>query len=127
MTADQRLDQLEPLLSEAITVLDRHTVQLRQLHEGFAKNTALLVQQSDNISFLLDENVAIKDRITALEYEVREVKVRITRLEKEVVGLKKAVARLEKGQADLQKGQADLRKGQEELNRKLDLILSKLS
>ena len=31
MTADDRLNQLEPVIAEAITILDRHTYQLKQL------------------------------------------------------------------------------------------------
>jgi ABC-type transporter Mla subunit MlaD len=44
MTADQRLDQLERLLSEAMTILDRHTAQLKQLGTAVGQLTTLAVQ-----------------------------------------------------------------------------------
>ena len=31
MTADQRFDQLEPLVSQTLAVADRHTAQLKQI------------------------------------------------------------------------------------------------
>lgn len=106
MTADQRLDQLEPVISEAITVLDRHTFQLKQLNTAVTTLTALMTKQSDNISFLLAENVHIKDRLTHLEADVAELK---------------------QGQVELKQGQTELRQGQADINSKLELILSKLS
>ena len=60
MTADERLDQLEPLLSEALTVLDRHTYQLKQLSASVGQLTNAVVQQGDNISFLLREQLGMK-------------------------------------------------------------------
>ena len=58
--ADDRLDQLEPLLSEALTVLDRHTYQLKQLSASVGQLTNAVVQQGDNISFLLREQLGMK-------------------------------------------------------------------
>ncbi len=62
MNADQRLDRLEPLLSESMAILDqhtallnRHTVQLKQL-----VTTAL--QHSDSLSYVLHEVIEIKER-----------------------------------------------------------------
>ena len=98
MTADQRLDQLEPILSEAITVLDRHTFQLKQLNTAVGTLTDLMTKQSDNVSFLLADNMLIKDRLTKIEGDV--------------AGLKSDVA--------------GLKDGQTAINTKLDLILSKL-
>lgn len=43
MTPDERLDQLEPILSETTAILDRHTAQLRQ-HAGLLKQ---LVQATE--------------------------------------------------------------------------------
>ena len=67
MTADERLDQLEPLLSEALTVLDRHTYQLKQLNSAVGQLNSTVsqlanvaTQQGDNISFLLREQLAMK-------------------------------------------------------------------
>ena len=99
MTADQRLDQLEPLLAEAMTILDRHTAQLKQLNNAVGQLTAIAIQQSDNISFLLSEHVIIKNDIATLKSDVAELKSDV----------------------------ADLKQGQTNMNTKLDLILSKLN
>ena len=105
MNADQRLDQLEPLVAESIAVLDRHTAQLIRLNNNVNQLIELATQQSSNINFLLEENV--------------KTNARLTQLEKDVTGLKADVAELK---ADV----AELKQGQLILNNKLDLILSKL-
>ena len=62
MTADQRLDQLEPLVSQTLAVADRHTAQLRQisttvghLQEAVGQLLEAGQVQSDNIQFVLRE------------------------------------------------------------------------
>ncbi|MGI4875177.1 MAG: hypothetical protein ACRYFX_28815 [Janthinobacterium lividum] len=67
MTADQRLDQLEPLISENIAIMDRHTAQLKQL-------LSIATQHSDSISFILHEVVDIKNRLTNVEADVVRLK-----------------------------------------------------
>ena len=67
MTVDERLDQLEPLLSEDLTVLDRHTYQLKQLSTSVSQLTTAVVQQGDNISFLLREQLAMRIKQDAME------------------------------------------------------------
>ena len=74
MTADQRLDQLEPLVSQTLAVADRHTAQLKQI-------VGILSQQSENTQFLLKELVEVKsevaglkDGLGSLRNEVRELK-----------------------------------------------------
>ncbi|MDQ2793352.1 MAG: hypothetical protein M3Y12_05005 [Bacteroidota bacterium] len=73
MTADDRLDQLEPLLSEALTVLDRHTYQLKQLSASVGQLTNAVVQQGDNISFLLREQAAIKTDMAGMKTDMAGV------------------------------------------------------
>lgn len=102
MTADQRLDQLEPIISEAITILDRHTAQLKQLSNAVGTLTDSAIKQSDSISYLLTEVILIKDRLTSLENDVAE--------------LKGDVAEIKQGQQAMQA----------EFGSKLDLILTKL-
>ena len=119
MTADQRLDQLEPVLSEAITVLDRHTFQLKQLNTAVGTLTGLMTKQSDNISFLLAENVHIKERLTRIESDVAELKSDVAELKSDVAGLKSDVAELKSDVAELKHSQINI-------SSKLDLILSKL-
>ena len=109
MTADQRLDQLEPIISEAVTVLDRHTAQLKRLNnavitltDSVTTLTNSVIKQSDNITFLLTETVLIKDRLTNVESDVAT--------------LKGDVAEIKQGQQAMQA----------EFGGKLDLILAKI-
>ena len=76
--ADDRLDQLEPLLSEALTVLDRHTYQLKQLSASVGQLTNAVVQQGDNISFLLREQLEMKGDIVEMKGDIVEMKNTIT-------------------------------------------------
>lgn len=73
MTADERLDQLEPLLSEALTVLDRHTYQLKQLSASVSQLTTAVVQQGDNISFLLREQLTMKIQQNEMKAQQNEM------------------------------------------------------
>ncbi len=66
MTADQRLDQLEPLVSQTLAVADRHTAQLKQL-------VNLVTQQSDNIQFVLKELEAVKEKQTATDAAIETI------------------------------------------------------
>ena len=60
MTADQRLDQLEPLVSQTLAVADRHTAQLKQIY-------GILSQHSDTLQFILREMVEVKQDIGELK------------------------------------------------------------
>ena len=74
MTADQRLDQLEPLVSQTLAVADRHTAQLKQL-------VNLVTQQSDNTQFILQELVKMKGELGELKVESRESKEKQTAMD----------------------------------------------
>ena len=87
MNADERLDQLEPLLSEALTVLDRHTYQLKQLFGAVTQLTSVVAQQGDNISFLLREQSGLKTDVAELKTDVAELKTDIAGLKTDVTGL----------------------------------------
>jgi chromosome segregation ATPase len=119
MTADQRLDQLEPLISEAMTILDRHTAQLKQLSNAVSQLTTIAVQQSDNISFLLREHLVIKADIAEIKQDVSGLKTDVAGLKMDVSGLKTDVAGLTTDVAEMKSMQAGF-------DSKLDLILSKL-
>ena len=60
MTADQRLDQFEPLVSQTLAVADRHTAQLKQIY-------GTLGQHSDSLQFILEEMVEIKQDVGGLK------------------------------------------------------------
>lgn len=113
MTADQRLDQLEPLLSEAMTILDRHTAQFKQLTNAVSQLAAFATQQSDNIAFLLREHIIIKTDVATLKTDVATLKTDVATLKTDVAELKTDVAELKQGMLNV--------------NSKLDLILSKLT
>ena len=74
MTVDQRLDQLEPLVSQTLAVADRHTAQLKQL-------VNLVTQQSDNTQFILQELVKMKGELGELKVESRESKEKQTAMD----------------------------------------------
>ena len=54
MTPEERLDQLEPLLSETTAILDRHTAQLRQ-HASLLRQ---LVQATESNTQLMQQLLA---------------------------------------------------------------------
>ncbi|MBT2556295.1 hypothetical protein J7E24_00700 [Hymenobacter sp. ISL-91] len=54
MTPEERLDQLEPLLSETTAILDRHTAQLRQ-HANLLRQ---LVQATESNTQLMQQLLA---------------------------------------------------------------------
>ncbi|MDB5267703.1 MAG: hypothetical protein JWP58_743 [Hymenobacter sp.] len=60
MTADERLSQLEPLLSSALRALDQHTNQLNLL-------TTAVSEQGSNIIFVLREQEAAKSRLDGVD------------------------------------------------------------
>lgn len=87
MTADDRLDQLEPLVSEALNVLDRHTIQLKQLNAAVGQLTIAVAQQGDNISFLLREQGAMKTDIRELKTDVAELKTDMAGMKTDMAGM----------------------------------------
>jgi len=102
MTPDERLDQLEPLLSEAMAILDRHTAQLKQ-HTGLLTHiTSVVGQQNDNIVFLLREQAEMKAKQTEMQQQLSDVQTQVS---------------------DMQTQVSDM---QTSMGSKLDLILTKL-
>jgi chromosome segregation ATPase len=131
MTADQRLDQLELLVSEALTVLDRHTSQLKQLTGTVGQIITILTQQSENIAFLLQEHIVIKNDVAGLKTDVAGLKTDVAELKTDVAELKTDVAELKTDMAGLKTDVAglksDMKLMQTEFGNKLDLILTKLN
>jgi len=109
MNTEERLNQLEPLVAEALAVLDRHTAQLKQLNNAVAQNTQVLIQQSDNISFLLREHIVIKDDVSTLKGDVSTLKDDVSTLKGDVSTIRTDVAEM-----------------RAEFGSKLDLILAKI-
>ncbi|MDQ2793874.1 MAG: hypothetical protein M3Y12_07695 [Bacteroidota bacterium] len=70
MTADQRLDQLEPLVSQTLAVADRHTAQLKQistavnhLQDAVGQLLEAGLIQSDSIQFVLREVSELRQEV----------------------------------------------------------------
>ncbi len=74
MTPDRRLDQLEPLMAEHSAQLDLHTAQLRRIARGIQLVTESINQQSDNITFLLKQQVEMKGDLE----QIRQVQAQQT-------------------------------------------------
>lgn len=94
-----------------MTILDRHTAQLKQLTNAVGLLTTIATQQSDNISFLLREHVVIKTDVATLKTDVAALKDDVATLKDDVAALKTDVA--------------EIKRMQQETNDKLDLLLTK--
>lgn len=80
-TADQRLDQLEPIISELLARQDetaakveRVSAQLRQLT---IVTTNALAKQSDSIEYLLEKTIAIDQRLDKVDQRLDKVDQRL--------------------------------------------------
>lgn len=82
-----------------MTILDRHTAQLKQLTNAVGLLTTIATQQSDNISYLLREHIIIKADVATLKTDVATLKTDV----------------------------AEIKQMQQEITGKLDLILTKLT
>ncbi len=63
MTADQRLDQFEPLVSQTLAVADRHTAQLRQIYGAVNQLLEAGEIQRDNTQFVLRELSELRQEV----------------------------------------------------------------
>lgn len=88
MTADQRLDQLEPLVSQTLAVADRHTAQLKQI-------IGILSQQSENTQFLLEEMVKVRGEINELKSDISVLKSDVGELKADSIVSKAAQATMD--------------------------------
>ena len=88
MNADDRLNQLEPLISENMAILDRHTAQLKQLSVASSQIIAAIAHQGDTITFLLHEQIAIKGDIVEMKGDIVEMKGDITGIKGDITGIK---------------------------------------
>ncbi|WP_210521921.1 hypothetical protein [Hymenobacter terricola] len=81
MTADQRLDQLEPLVSQTLAVADRHTAQLKQIYGAVNQLLEAGQMQSDNTQFVLRE---VSELRQDMNREIGGVKKEMQELKEEV-------------------------------------------
>ena len=77
MTVDQRLDQLEPLISQTLAVADRHTAQLKQL-------VNIVTQQSENMEFVLKELIEIKAATAATTAKTEVIGNKVDALDSQI-------------------------------------------
>lgn len=74
MTPDRRLDQLEPLMAENSAQLDLHTAQLRRIAQGIQLITESISQQSDSITFLLQEVAGVKQDQIQMKTDIQQIR-----------------------------------------------------
>jgi len=103
MTPDRRLDQLEPLMAEQSAQLDLHTAQLRRIATGIQLITDSIHQQSDNISFLLNQQAGMKSDIAQIKSDVAELKSELANLQSDMTESKAGITELK--QLQLQQGE----------------------
>ncbi len=120
MTADQRLDQLEPLVSQTLAVADRHTAQLKQI-------IGIVSQQSDDIQFVLSEIIEVKQDIGELKQDIGEVKQDIGELKQDIGELKQDIGELKQDIGELKQGMVALSEAQKTTNSRLDVVDASIS
>lgn len=101
-TPEQRLDQLEPVISELLAKQDetaakveRVSAQVRQLTVLF---TNTLTTQSENIQFLLTQTLELKEGQDRLEQRMDKLEQRMNKLEQGQGRVEQRMDKLEQGQ-----------------------------
>ncbi|AWM34622.1 hypothetical protein [Hymenobacter nivis] len=84
MTADQRLDQLEPLVAQTLAVADRHTAQLKQIYGAVNQLLEAGKIQSDDVQFVLREMSELTYKVGAVEQNQSIANTRIGDVENAV-------------------------------------------
>lgn len=97
-TADQRLDQLEPIISELLARQDetaakveRVSAQVRQLT---ITTTTALTTQSNNIEFLLVKTTQIEQRLDSMDQRFDSMDQRFDSMDQQLGHLGQQVAQL---------------------------------
>ena len=72
------LDQLEPVLGEAVAQLDLHTAQLKRANNNITTLIEINTRQSDDISFLLRGQANQREQLAEVKIELAEVKTELT-------------------------------------------------
>lgn len=91
MTADQRLDELEPVMGEMAAQLDLVQAQNKRIAHGISNIVTAIGQQSDNVRFLLDRQAQHGERLDRLETDVREIKTELKEIKSELTEVKSDV------------------------------------
>ena len=85
MTPDKRLDQLEPVLGEAVAQLDLHTAQLKRANNNISTLIEINTRQSDDISFLLRGQANQQEQLAEVKTELAKVKIELAEVKTELV------------------------------------------
>ena len=80
MTPDRRLDQLEPVLGEAVAQLDLHTAQLKRANNNISTLIEINTRQSDDITFVLRGQADQREQIAKLTVGQDEMKAELNEL-----------------------------------------------
>ncbi len=119
MTPEKRLNQLEPVVAEVLAQMDRVTAQNRQI-------ITTVIQNSDDIQFLLRETSVIKQDVSDLKEGQIRLEQDVSGLKQDVSGLKQDVSGLKQDVSGLKQDVSGLKQGMSELGQKLDLVLQLL-
>lgn len=84
MTADQRLDELEPVIGEMAAQLDLVQAQNKRIAHGISNIVTAIGQQSDNITFIFNRQAEQGERLDRLETGVKEIKTELTEVKSDV-------------------------------------------
>jgi len=87
MNADQRLDQLEPLLSESMAILDQHTALLNRHTAQLKQLVNVALQHSESLSYVLREIIEVKEKQAGLAAKQEELANQVSALDDKVSAL----------------------------------------
>ena len=138
MTAEQRLDQLELLMVQALATLDQHTAQNERHTTQLKMIISVITQQSDNTTFLLREQSEMKREQSEMKHEQSEMKREQSEMKREQAEMKHEQAEMKREQAEMKREQAEMKREQAEMKTevtaklvnvedKLDRVLGLLS
>ncbi|MCF0039931.1 hypothetical protein [Dyadobacter fanqingshengii] len=77
MTADQRLDQIEPVLAELLAKQDHTDKKVDRLTDIVLNISQVLNKQSDNVSFLLKNQLQMSGQIENIEITINTIETRL--------------------------------------------------
>ena len=80
MTEKARLDQLEPLMAEFAAQLDYVSAQIKRLQTNTTSMLQMMLQQGDNISFLLVRQEKMENDIADLKGQVAKIQGQMTEM-----------------------------------------------
>ncbi|MCF0053477.1 hypothetical protein LXM25_25625 [Dyadobacter sp. LJ53] len=77
MNADRRLDQIEPVLAELLVKQDHTDRKVDRLTDIVLNISQVLTKQSDNVSFLLKNQLQMSGQIEKIELTINKIETRL--------------------------------------------------